>query len=141
VVVSPTGGSAVRGAPPAPGAPAAGGEDGSQTLELALLVPFVALLAAGVLLAGLAAAELVLAQAAARDAARVAAVDDDAAATAAAEAVAGRRALRLSADPPAGRRRGGDLVTVEVEVRSEALRRLGVEAWLPARAAMRVEHP
>jgi Flp pilus assembly protein TadG len=136
VVLRPTGGSRLRGAPPSSAT-----DRGSQTIELALLLPALALLVAGVLLAGLAATELVLAQAVARDAARAAAVDGDAAARAAAQEVAGRRELRITTSPPPGARRAGSHVTVDVELRSAALARVGVEAWLPARAVMVVEAP
>lgn len=147
----------MRGAPPAgwPATPPAshlgGGLDarlagraderGSQTLELALLLPVLALLLAGLLHGALAASELVLAQAVARDAVRVASVDDDAAARRAAEVVAGDRPVEVSADPPAHARRSGGHVTVHVRLRSAALARLGIETWLPASATMRIEAP
>jgi Flp pilus assembly protein TadG len=114
-------------------------ERGSQTLELALLLPVLAMLLAMVLQGGLAASELVLAQAVARDAARVAAVDDDAAARAAAQAVAGTRRVDVRIQPATAGRRGGELVTVTISLRSAAFHRLGIELWLPAEATMRVE--
>jgi Flp pilus assembly protein TadG len=141
VVLTVPRGSAVRGAPPS-GARRLRAEDrGSQTLELALLLPVLALLVVALLQAGLAASELVIAQAAARDGARVAAVDDDRAARAAAEAVAGDRRISVATTPSAGARRPGDLVTVRVAMRSAVLDRLGIEAWLPASATMRTEGP
>jgi hypothetical protein len=140
-----TGGSAGTVPVPPPGVPAdrtrPDGERGSQTLELALLLPALGVVIALVLHAGLLASEVVLAQAAARDAARVASVEGDAAARDAAAAVSGDRGVRLVASPAEGRRRAGDLVTVRVEVESGLLRRFGIEVWLPAEATMRVEGP
>lgn len=155
------GGSVRRGAPPAPPAMDVARhaaradrsfprgslarvhrcDHGSQTIELALLLPVLALLMLAVLQAGLVASELVLAQAAARDAVRVASVDDDAAAKEAAQAVAGDRALVLEVSPRAAARHAGDLVTVTLRLRSAVLDRIGVEGWFPAKATMRVEWP
>lgn len=146
MVLTHPGGIAAVGGPPAARPPAClgtgsrwRGDRGSQTLELALLLPVLAMLLALVLQGGLAASELVLAQAVARDAARVASVDDDVAARAAAQAVAGTRQLDLRIRPAAGDRRGGELVTVEVGLRSAVLDRMGLEVWLPATASMRIE--
>lgn len=141
MVLSRAGGTAGRGGPPAPCRRLHEEARGSQTLELALLLPVLALLLALVLQAGLAASELILATAVARDAARIAAVDDDRAVLAAARAVAGQRTVEVRAEPPASARRAGSLVTVHVRLRSATLQRLGIEAWLPARATMRVEGP
>jgi hypothetical protein len=154
VVLSAIGGSAVRGAPPVPpgavpGVPAAWSfpvdrgrcERGSATIEFALLLPVVVLCMVLLLQTGLAAAELLLAQSAAREAARVAAVDDDRAALRVAREVAGARPVEVRTSPVAGARRAGDLVTVEVSLRSLAFDRLGVTVWLPGRAVMRVEAP
>jgi Flp pilus assembly protein TadG len=140
MVLSRPGGVAACGGPPVRGLPRVLAEDrGSQTLELALLLPVLALVLVALLHGGLAASELVLAQAVARDAVRVASVDDDAAARRAAEAVAGDRALEVRTEPSADQRQVGGHVTVHVRLRSAALHRLGIEAWLPASATMRVE--
>ncbi len=104
-----------------------------------MLMPALTLIVLAILLSGLAASEAVLAQAAARDGARVAAVDDDAAAVEAARAVAGERPIVVDVDPPTSARRGGELVTVRVRLRSMALQRIGLEMWFPASATMRVE--
>jgi hypothetical protein len=117
------------------------GERGSQTVELALLLPVLALLVALVLQGGMAAGDLVLAQTAAREAARAAAVDDDVAARDAARRVAGSREISVRVDPPDTQRVAGEPVTVEVELHSEAFARIGVPLRLPARAVMRTELP
>ena len=145
-VPPPTGGCPSRGGSASPKGILSGrrrvalsDDGGSQTVELALLMPALAMIVLAILLAGVAASEAVLAQAAARDGARVAAVDDDAAAADAAKAVAGERAVVVDVEPPTSARRAGELVTVTVRLRSRALQRLGVELWFPARATMRVE--
>lgn len=128
--------------PPQGGAGRAGasrGQRGSQAIEFALVTPAVAVLVLLLVHAALFGAEIVAVQGLAREAARTAAVDDDDAVRAAATEAAGGRAIEVELDPPAGRRRPGDLVTALVRLRSGALARFGVTLWLPARATMRTE--
>jgi Flp pilus assembly protein TadG len=150
MVLGLDGGSAQRGAPPAspPGScdllragrrPVS--DRGSATVEVALLLPLVLVCVVLVFYSGLAATELLIAQSVAREAARTAAVDDDHAVLRAAREVAGRREVDVRTAPASGARRAGDLVTVEVSLRSHAFDRFGLAVWLPARAVMRVESP
>jgi hypothetical protein len=113
-------------------------ERGSQALELALLLPAVALLLALFANAALLGGEVVMAQGLAREAARAAAVGDERQARAVVEHAAGRRPVRVrvtpSTPPPTG-----TLVSAHVELRSRAFSRLGLQIWIPARAAMQAE--
>jgi hypothetical protein len=130
-----------KGGAGAAGAPRPGGERGSQSLELALVLPGIVLLCALLVHAGVLGADLVLAQGLAREAVRTASVDDDAAVGRAVRAAVGRRPLELSVTPASGRRVRGQLVTVRLRLRSRAFAAFGVEAWAPASATMRVEAP
>jgi hypothetical protein len=127
-----------RGAPDTQDPPRQAGERGSQTLELAMLVPAVTLLAVLLVHAGILGADVVTAQLLAREAARAAATGGaEAAADALAEAAGSRPAqLELSPSSPAV----GEIVAATVRVRSAAFAPFGIEVWLPARAAMRTEH-
>lgn len=140
MVLIAQGGAARRRAPrPYPRLLAA--ERGSQSLELALAVPFVVLGLTVLLHAGVLAADLVTAQNVALQAARVAAVDDDAAVAAAVAQAAGRRPVDVELDPPSPHRRAGDLVAATVRVRSRAFAPLGVTVWAPAKATVLVDRP
>lgn len=113
-------------------------ERGSQALEAALVLPAIVLLLVLLLHAGLLAVDFVAAQGLAREAARIAAVSDDETTRAALAAAAGGQTVALELDP-AGEREPGTLVTAQLELRSRAFLAFGLEAWLPARATMRVE--
>jgi hypothetical protein len=131
--------------PAAGGAGAAGtprtvaGERGSQSLELALVLPAVVLLLVMLVHAGLLGADLVLAQGLAREAARTAALGNESALDAALRTAVGKRPVEVSVTPPAERRQAGELVTVRLRVRSRAFAAFGADVWVPARATMRVE--
>lgn len=114
------------------------GEQGTQTLEFALVLPLVVLVLVLGVHAGLLAVDLVRAQGLAREAARAAAVADDRTVDAALSAAAGQHAVALSLRPESPRQ-PGTLVTAEVRLRSRAFRAFGQEIWLPASATMRTE--
>jgi dihydroxyacetone kinase len=116
-------------------------DDGSQSIEFALAIPFVVLALVVLLHTGLFAADLVAANAVAFQAARVASIDDDAAVTQAARSAAGRRPVTVDVDPPDNQRHAGDLVAATVRVRSAAFEALGATVWIPARMTLRVERP
>lgn len=113
-------------------------ERGSQSLEFALVLPLIGILALLLLHAAVLGGDLIAAQGAARAAARMAAVDGDAAAHAAARVVAGSRSMHLRLDPGEGARGGGGLVTATVQLRSAAF---GGRVTVPGHAVMPVEHP
>lgn len=131
--------AAARGGAGAAGASPRRGEPGSQTLELALVVPAVVLLLVVLVHAALVGMDLVAVQGMAREAARIAAVDDDRAALDALRQAAGNRPVRAAFAPAAGRRRAGQTVRARVELRSRGFAAFGVPVWLPAEATMRVE--
>lgn len=133
------GGAGAAGAPRSP-LTILGRQRGSQTLEFALVLPLVALLAVVGLQAGVLAVDLVAAQGLAREAARVAVVSDDDTTRQALEDAAHGQPVQLDLLPP-GQRAAGTLVTAEVRVRSRAFSSFGPPIWLPARATMRVEDP
>jgi len=112
---------------------------GSQSVELALILPGAVLLLSLLLHGALLGADLVAAQTVAVQAARVAAVDDDAAVLEAAAQAAGGRPLQVTLEPDATRRMPGDVVTATVRLRSSAFTTFGATVWCPGRAAMRVE--
>lgn len=111
---------------------------GSQALEFALVLPAVVVLLVLALHAGLLATDLVAVQGLAREAARAAAVGGDDATRAALAAAAGDRPVTVTLTP-ADPRVPGTLVTAEVRLRTRAFTAFGSQAWLPARATMRVE--
>ena len=139
MVLTTTGGAARRRAPRRSGWLADDG--GSQSLELALALPFVVLGLTVVLHAAVLAADLVAAQNVALQAARVASVDDDDAVAAAVAKAAGRRPVEVDVEPRSPQRRAGDLVAATVRLRSRAFAPFGVTAWAPAKATVRVERP
>jgi hypothetical protein len=140
LVLTSNGGAARRRAPRRP-PPWLAGEQGSQSLELALAIPFVVLALVLVLHAAVFAADLVAAQNVALQAARVAAVDDDDAVTSAVTSAAGRRPVDVSLQPASPHRSAGDLVAATVKLRSRAFTPWGVTVWVPATATVRVERP
>ena len=110
-------------------------ERGSQALELALLLPLVALLLAAAAVAAISVAELVAAQSLARDAARAAAAGEDPHAVVQA---AGRGDAEVLVEP------GGDVepgapVRVELAVPLRGVAVLGLEQHAPAVATMPAE--
>jgi hypothetical protein len=122
-------------------APALGDERGSQTLELALALPFIVLGVAVLLQAAVLGGDLVAAHSVAFQAARTAAVADDATVDAAVREAAGRRPVQVVLDPPSTTRRAGDLVAATVRLRSSAFAAFGPSIWLPAKVTLRVERP
>lgn len=122
-------------------APRLAADDGSQSIEFALAIPFVVLALVVLLHAAVFAADLVAANAVAFQAARVATIDDDAAVAAAARRAAGRRPIQVTLDPPDTRRTAGQLVVATVRMRSAAFQALGATVWVPARMTLRVERP
>ncbi len=110
-------------------------ERGSQALELALLLPLVALLLAVVAIAAISVAELVAAQSLARDAARAAAAGEDPHAVVQA---AGRGDAELRVEP-SGEVEPGAPVRVELAVPLRGAAVLGLEQHAPAAASMPAE--
>lgn len=108
------------------------GQRGSQSLELALVLPIVALLGVGVLLAGMVGVEATAVHAAAREAARAAAAGEDVHQRLATVGLAELGAVRV--DPPPEAAEAGEAITVEVVVPSRVLARLGADVELRARA-------
>lgn len=117
--------------PPA-GSVGAADARGSQSLELALILPVVALLGMVVLVAGMVGVELTAAHAAAREAARAAAAGDDVGERLAAVGLADLPAPRVA--PPAHAVEPGEPITVEVVAPSRALAMLGARVQLRATA-------
>ena len=121
-----------------------GGDEGQAAVELALVLPFVALLALAVVQVALVGRDAVLVVHAAREAARAAAVDDDAEAAAdAAAATSGLARGRLDVMTDG---RGGPGSRVRATVRYRAatdvpmIGALVGDVSLTAAASMRVEH-
>ena len=120
-------------------------EKGQATLELALGLPLLALLLAGLVEIGLLVADQTRIWHAAREGARVAIVDPDAADAVAAAERSGLKPLKLQISPAPQFRRQGDPLTVEVRYTPQArvplfgilLRRLELDA----QATMRIEQP
>lgn len=120
-------------------------ESGQATLELALGLPLLALLLAGLVEVGLLVADQTRTWHAAREGARVAIVDPDAADAVAAAERSGLKPLQVQISPAPQLRRQGDALTVRVAYEPRArvplfgilLRRLE----LKAQATMRIEHP
>lgn len=121
----------------------AGRDRGQSSVEVALLLPFVALLLLAVVQVGLVARDQVLVVHAAREAARAAAVDAaDGAARDAAASATDLSPARLSVEV-SGRGEAGTRVEVVVRYRSETavplVGRLVGDVELTGRATMRVE--
>jgi hypothetical protein len=121
------------------------GECGQATLELALGLPLLALLLAGLVEVGLLVSDQTRIWHAAREGARVAIVDPDAADAVAAAERSGLKPLEVEISPAPQFRRQGDALTLKVAYAPRArvplfgilLRRLE----LKAQATMRIEHP
>ena len=120
-------------------APRLSGEDGSQALELALVLPFVVLAIVVLLHVAVLGADLVGANALALQAARAAAIGDDAAVEASVRDAVGARPVQIDVEPPDTQRAPGDDVTATIRLRSRAFEPFGATLWLPARVTMRVE--
>jgi hypothetical protein len=120
-------------------APRCTAEDGAQSIEFALTIPFAVLTIALLLHAALFGADLVAANAVALQAARMASTSTDADVRAAVGEAAGGRPVEVTVDPPDGRRDVGDLVRATVRVRSAAFAAFGATVWVPARATLQVE--
>ena len=119
-------------------------EDGAQTLEFAMMLPAVVLVAVLVIHAALLGVDLVAVHGIAREAARIAAVDDDEAVDDAVRDAIGERQVHVDIDRPAAGGDAGDQVgqvTARVRLRSRAFSTFGANLWLPAQATMRVEQP
>ena len=122
-----------------------GRERGQATVELALCLPLVALIAAAIVEIGLLSGERVRLWHAAREAARIAAVDPDADAVRAAAARSGLTPLVVDIDPDPRARVRGAPVSVSLEYRrSTRIPLVGgflAPTELSARATMRIEQP
>lgn len=123
----------------------AGTQDGQATLELALALPMLALLLAGLVEVGLIVTDQARLWHAAREAVRTAAVDPDDSDVRAAAERPGLRPLRISVSPPPHLRRQGDPVAVEVRYSPRSRARLfGLlleRVELSAGGVMRIEQP
>lgn len=111
----------------------AAGQRGSQSLELALALPIVALLGVGVLLAGMVGVEVTALHAAAREAARAAAAGEDVHQRLAAVGLADAATVRV--EPPPEAAEPGEAIAVELMSPSRVLAQLGADVELRARAA------
>lgn len=126
-----------------PGEPPA--QAGQATVELALALPFVALLLAGLVQVGWVVSEQVRLWHGAREAARAAAVESERSAVMAAAERSGLAPLSLAVDPPVAYRVSGQPVTVRVSYHPEG--GVPIAGWLlsklelHAEAAMRIETP
>ena len=120
-------------------------QSGQATVELALCLPFVALLVAIVLEIGLLGTDQIKLWNAAREGARVATVEADEDAIREAALATGPEPLTISVNPPAGNRTQGGTVTVELLHRPRGhvplIRRLVSSLALRAHATMRIEQP
>jgi type II secretory pathway pseudopilin PulG len=118
---------------------------GQSTVELVLLLPFVAMLLAAVVEVGMISSDRARLELAAREAVRVAAVDTDEARIRYAAERNGFPDVRMSVSPEASFRRSGEPVTVELEHRPLARLPLIGELFdgvvLRATATMRIEQP
>lgn len=120
-------------------------ERGQSTVEFALCLPFVVLVAAVLVQLGAIAVDRGRIWHAAREAARVAAVDPDTAEIRRAAVSAGVAPLDVSVEPEAADRTQGDPVTVTVRhspgARLPLLGRFLDDFTLEAQATMRIETP
>lgn len=126
-------------------APGRRDDAGQATLELALGLPILALLLAGVVEVGLLVADHTRIWHAAREGARVAVVDPDASDVVAAAERAGLRPLDVEISPAPQLRRQGDPLTVAVrydpQARVPLFGPLLGRVELNAQATMRIEQP
>lgn len=122
-----------------------GAESGQATVELALTLPLLALLLAGLVEVGLLVADQGRLWHAAREAARVAVVDPDIEDVREAAERPGLAPIELHVDPPAHMRRQGDPLTVSLVYRPSGrvpvFGTLLERTALRARATMRIEQP
>lgn len=122
-----------------------GAESGQATLELALGLPILALLLAGLVEVGLVAADQARLWHAAREAARIAVVDPDSSDVQAAAERGGLKPLQVEISPAASERRQGDPLTVnltyEPAARVPVFGTLLQRVALSAEATMRIEQP
>lgn len=120
-------------------------EAGQATLELALGLPMLALLLAGLVEVGMLAADQTRVWHAAREGARVAVVDPDAADVREAAERSGLQSLDIGISPEPELRRQGDPLTVTVrydpEARLPLFGPLVEPVALNAQATMRIEQP
>lgn len=120
-------------------------ESGQATLELALGLPLLALLLAGLVEVGMLVSDQSRIWHAAREAARVAVVDPDLTGATAAAERAGLAPLEVDVSPPPQLRRQGDPLTVSVayepQPRVPLFGLLLDRIELNARAVMRIEQP
>lgn len=120
-------------------------EGGQATLELALCLPFLALLLAALVEIGLVVGDQARLWHAAREAARAAVVDPDPAAVRAAAERTGLDGLRVSIDPEPAQRVQGEPLTVsltyEPDGRIPLVGELVSQVALHAEATMRIERP
>lgn len=121
------------------------GESGQATLEVALMLPVLALLLAALVEVGLVVSDQARLWHAAREAARVAAVDADAADVEEAAERPGLRPLQIDVSPSPGFRRQGDPVTVRVTYspnsRIPLFNSFFDRVRLEAAGVMRIEQP
>jgi TadE-like protein len=120
-------------------------QSGQATIELALLLPTVFLLASGIVFVGVLGSDHVRVWHAAREAARVAVVDDDPGEVRAAAERGGLQGLEIAIAPPPEDRVRGEPLTVDIAYRPVARIPLvgllldGIE--MTASATMRIEEP
>jgi hypothetical protein len=120
-------------------------ERGQATLELALCLPFLALLLAALVEVGLVVGDQARLWHAAREAARAAIVDPDPSAARAAAVRTGLHGVRVSIDPDPAHRVQGEPLTVsltyEPDGRIPLVGELVSQVALRAEATMRIERP
>lgn len=120
-------------------------ESGQATLELALSLPILALLLAGLVEVGLLVGDQTRIWHAAREGARVAVVDPDLADTTAAAERSGLEPIEVDVSPAPELRRRGDALTVTVaytpQARVPLFGTLLDRLELNAQATMRIEQP
>ena len=120
-------------------------ETGQATVELALLLPVLALLLAALVEVGLLVADQGRLWHAAREAVRIAVVDPDVADVRAAATRGGLHPIEIEVDPPPHLRRQGDPITVALihdpPGHLPLFGRLLEPVQLRAKATMRIEQP
>lgn len=121
------------------------GQRGQSTVELALCLPVLAIVAALIVQVGIVVVDQARLWQAAREAARVAVVQTDPAEAEAAARAAGLSPVDVSIDPPAERRRMGDPLTVSLSFKPSGgvplVSSLFGGITLHASATMRIEQP
>ena len=121
------------------------GEHGQATVELALCLPVLALVGAGLVEVSMLAVDQVRVWHAAREAARAAAVEPDPAAAASAAESSGLSGIDVSVEPGAEERSPGRPTTVRVaypyDARIPVIGAVFERVVLEAEATMRIERP